>query len=170
MLFGGRTRSGRVSELYIFNFDTTTWSGPYTTDDGPEPRSLHTCTRLHDNSVLLLGGMDKTGNSVNRQWRLNTATAVPTWERVSEQGNAPARAPVKSRLLSALHMRDSQQKHRLSCDTGKCAKFIPPGYIYTCNVTSGRAMCSAPVRSNVAHNGCQLVPALQRVVGVWWKP
>eukprot|EP00116_Pleurobrachia_bachei_P009982 sb/3470244/ len=83
VLFGGRTRTGRVSELYIFNFDTTTWTGPFTTENGPQPRSLHTCTRLHDNSVLLLGGMDKAGNSVDLQWKLKTATAVPTWERVN---------------------------------------------------------------------------------------
>ena len=81
MLFGGRTREGRVSELYILNLETLSWEGPLETGPGPEARSLHTCTRLHDNNVLLLGGMNGNGDSVKAQWVLETGPQ-PTWKRV----------------------------------------------------------------------------------------
>lgn len=81
MLFGGRTREGRVCDLYILHLDTLHWEGPIETDTGPEPRSLHTCTLLHDNKVLLLGGMNTIGDSVLAQWVLTT-DPKPTWTRV----------------------------------------------------------------------------------------
>lgn len=81
MLFGGRTREGRVSELYILNLDTLAWEGPLETGPGPEARSLHTCTRLHDDNVLLLGGMNGNGDSVQAQWVLVTGPN-PKWKRV----------------------------------------------------------------------------------------
>lgn len=81
MLFGGRTREGRVSELYILNLDTLMWEGPLETGPGPEPRSLHTCTRLHDGNVLLLGGMNGNGDSVKAQWVLETGPDIK-WKRV----------------------------------------------------------------------------------------
>ena len=82
MLFGGRTREGRVSDLYILHLDSLRWEGPIDTGTGPEPRSLHTCTLLHNNKVLLLGGMNSQGDSVLAQWVLTT-TPKPSWRRVS---------------------------------------------------------------------------------------
>jgi len=84
VLFGGRTRQGRVSELYFLDLKQGVWSGPVDAGPGPQPRSLHTTTKLHDGKVLLLGGMNHLGDSVKAQWLLHT-NASAKWERVTLQ-------------------------------------------------------------------------------------
>lgn len=81
VVFGGRTKEGRVDELYILHLDKKQWEGPIDTGPGPEPRSLHSCTRVQNGKVLLLGGMNSEGDSVRAQWILQTKP-TPSWQQV----------------------------------------------------------------------------------------
>jgi len=89
VVFGGRDADAVLSDTWMLDLATDTWSQPTPAGPPPDARRGHTAVADPDNSrMIVFGGLGSAGFQ-NDTWTLSLAPGTLTWSQLSPAGSTP---------------------------------------------------------------------------------